>query len=252
MAEDYKKIAESIRSGKYLTDARGWFEAVYIGPVSERSFFLIIAVLAGLIALFGFMAIARLMPITSHDPILIRAGDRADDVQASLIQLAPNHIAINPAMTEFFLTRYVQMRESFDSRTFMSNAHFVQAQSDVGAYNAYVTADNPTNAQSPFANLGDLGQRLVTVNAVTPVVVKAAAGQAPLPAGQGTADVDFSTETRGVSNPDTSQWTARIDYIYTGLETKTVKNPDTGKPELEVTDPHFQVVNYVLSQQAAK
>ena len=244
MTEDHKKIAESIRSGKYFVDARDWFEAVYIGPVSERSFFLIIATLAGLIALFGFISISRLMPMTKHEPILIRAGDRAQEVQASLVPLAPHHAAQNPAITQFFLARYVEMRESFDARTFLADARFLQSQSTPDAYAMFVQAYNPQNPQSPFAALGDLGQRLVTVDDVKQVRVKNP------PAGQQQAVVTFSTETVGVSNPDTQKWTATIDYIYTSLATKEVVNPETKEKDLEVTDPHFQVVNYVLSQQS--
>ena len=246
MSEDHKKIAESIRSGKYFTDARGWFESIYIGPVSERSFFLIIAVLAGLIALFGFVSISRLMPLTRHEPILIRAGERPEEVTASLVPLAPHHAEQNPAITEFFLTRYVQMRESFDARTFLADARFVQAQSTPQAYAAFVQAYNPQNPQSPFAPLGDLGQRFVTVDSIKQVRLKNAQP------GQGEAVVAFSTETESVSNPTTTKWTATIDYIYTGLETKVVVDPTTKQQDLEVTDPHFQVVNYVLSQPAAQ
>jgi type IV secretory pathway component VirB8 len=250
MAEDYKKIAESIRSGKYFAEARGWFEAVYIGPVSERSFFLIIAVLAGLIFLFSFMSIMRLMPITKHEPILMQAGDRPDEVQASLVPLAPDHVAQNPAIVKFFLVEYVEMRESFDARTFLKNAKFVQSQSTPAAYNAYAGAYSPSNPQSPFAALGDLGQRLVTVETIRQIDVNPVKGEAPPPAGLGRAEVMFSTDTVGVSNPATSKWTATVDYIYTGLETKMVLNPETKQKDLEVTDPHFQVVNYVISPSA--
>ena len=246
MTEDYKKIAESVRSGKYFTEARGWFEAIYIGPVSERSFFLIIAVLSALIALFGFVSISRLMPITRRDPILIHAGERAEEVQASLLPLAPNHIPQNPAIVKFFLVQYVEMRESYDSRTFANDAKVIAAQSTTSVYNAYANAYSPLNPQSPFTPLGDLGQRLVNVESVSPVRTKDA------PAGQEEAVVTFSTETRGVGDPATTKWTATIDYIYTGLETKMVGDPTTKKKDIEVTDPHFQVVNYVLSQQAAR
>ena len=243
MAEDYKKIAESIRSGKYFGDARGWFEAVYIGPVSERSFFLIIAILAGFVALFGFMSISRLMPLTKHDPIHVYAGERPDEVQMSLVPLAPHHAEVNPAITKFFLGHYVEMREGYDARTFTKNATFVQAQSSPDAYAEYAATYDPHNAQSPFAPLGDLGQRLVSIESIRFVKVKDA------PAGQERAEVNFSTDTASVTDPTTTEWTATIDYIYTSLESTITKNPATKTLDLEVTDPHFQVVNYALQEQ---
>ncbi len=249
MAEDPKKIAESIRSGTYFNEARGWFNAVYIGPVSERTFFMVIAILAGFTALFGVIAVKRLLPISKHEAVLVYAGVRPDDVQMGLIPLAPHHSSINPAIEQFFLTRYVQMREGFDARTFLTSALFIQSQSDATTYNAYANAYDPRNAQSPFAPLGDLGQRQVTVDYARLVDIKTAKGEAPPPAGLQRGVVAFSTETSGVTDPQRTRWTATIDYIYTDLTTKETKNPETKQLDLEVTDPHFQVVNYVLQEQ---
>jgi type IV secretory pathway component VirB8 len=244
MTEDYKKIAESIRSGKYFGDAKGWFEAVYIGPVSERSFFLIIAVLASFVAIFGVISVKRLMPITKHQAILIHGGERPEEVQASLVALAPNRVPMNPAIAQFFVATYVQLRESYDSRSFTANARFIRGQSDAAAYAAYAAAYNPANASSPFAPLGDLGQRQVVLDAIDVKEIKTL-DNAP---GHMNATVTFTTETTGVSTPVRTRWTANIEFIYNDLATAVVDNEQTHQKDLQITDPHFQVVNYVLQQ----
>ena len=197
MTEDYKKIAESIRSGKYFGDARGWYEAVYIGPISERSFFLIIAVLAVFVAVFGVVSVKRLMPITKHQAILIYGGERAEEVQASLVELAPKRIPMNPAIAQFFVATYVQLRESYDSRAFTANARFIRGQSDKAAYAAYAAAYDPDNAASPFAEMGDLGQRQVVLDSVTIKTIETP-DHSP---GRMNATVVFTTESTGVATP---------------------------------------------------
>ncbi len=239
MAEQDKQIADAIRSGSYFVEARKWFEAMYIGPISERTFFLIIALLAGLVAFFSLAAVIRFMPITNRDPVLVYATDRHDDVYMTLVPLTKKGEAANHAITEFFLTQYVLAREGYFSQTFASNARFVREQSDVESYNAYATAYSPSNAASPFAGLGEYGQRLITMRSVR---------VDPVREGKGSAELMFTAETKGLDTASTTNWTAKLDYIYTELTTELVDNAQTGDKDLRVGDPHFQVVNYVLQQ----
>lgn len=239
MAEPDTKIAESIRSGSYFKEARSWFETLYIGPISERSFFLIVAFLASLVALFSISAVFRLMPLTNRDPVLVYSSERSDDVYMSLTALTDRRQPVNPAIAKFFITQYVIAREGYFAQTFATNARFVRAQSDAGAYNAYATAYSPTNPESPFAALGEYGQRLITINTAQIGRIKG---------GKGTAEVTFTAETRGTAAPSTTHWTAELNYIYNELETRSKVNPKTGAEELDITEPHFQVVNYVLKK----
>jgi type IV secretion system protein VirB8 len=239
MTEPNKQIADAIRSGSYFLEARQWFQAVYIGPISERSFFLIIALLAAVVAFFSLAGVFRLMPLTNRDPVLVYATDRPDDVYMTLVPLTEKREPVNPAIVEFFVTQYIIAREGYFYQTFASNARFVRAQSDVITYNAYATAYSPNNSASPFASLGEYGQRLVTPRSVR---------IAPIRDGKGSAEVMFTTEVRGSDNPTITNWTAKMDYVYTELTTEMVDNAQTGDKDLNVRDPQFQVVSYVLQQ----
>jgi len=239
MAEQNKQIAESIRNGSYFVEARAWYEALYIGPISERTFFLIIAVLSLLVAFFSVSAVMRLMPLTNRDPVLVHASDRPDDVYMTLLPLTERNEQINPAITQFFITQYVISREGYFSQTFAANTRFVRAQSDVNAYNIYATAYDPLNPASPFSTLGEYGQRLVTIHSVQ---------ISPLVDGRGTAEVTFTAETRGNDVPSTTNWTAKLDYLYKELTTNKPVSKTPGSRDLEITDPQFQVVNYVLQK----
>lgn len=238
MAQDSKKIADSIRSGSYYGQARGWFQAVYINPVAERSFFLIIATLAAVVALFSIVSVVRLMPLTKREAILIYAPERADERQASLIPLAADkHEAVNPALSRFYVAQYVKARESFSATGFLPNAKFVRGQSDEVTYAAYAQSYNPSNPQSPLAPLVDGGLRRVNIHSIRMREVN----------GVTSAEVKFTVTTLASQQETNSEWTAKLDYLYTQITPELVTTDD-GQKELRVNDPHFQVTHYELAQ----
>ncbi len=241
MVEDDKKIAESIRNGTYYAQARDWFETMYIGPVSERSFFLIIAVLSGFIALFSVSSVMRLMPLDKREPILIRAPENYDDIEMTLVKIGEPREAVNPALSYFYVTQYVIARESFYASTFTANAKFVRAQSDSASYTAYAQSYDPANPASPFAALGDGGQRQVNIDNVRMHAPEKGSNQY-------TAEVNFTVDTVVNQQETKSRWTAQMNYIYTQITPELVTDPETKQKVLSVNDPQFQVVNYVLAQ----
>lgn len=238
MSEDAKKIAESIRTGRYYEEARSWYSAVYIGPVSERTFFLLVAILSTVVALAAISAAFSLVPLTTKPAIIVPASDRADEVVMSLVQLRESKADIDDSMKEFFVTRYVTSREGYAAASYAINSNFVRAQSDEGTYTDYAEHYLLPNPQSPAGILGANGMRIVTIKSVD------VGGRGKT----GTAKVKFSTELKGVDDPTKTQWTAKLDFNYTDLKAETVTNPETHKKELKVTDPQFQVVKYVLTQ----
>jgi len=234
MSTDEKILAESIRSGKYFEDARGWFQAVYIGPVSERTFFLLIAILSLLVAFTSVSALFSMMPITEKRVQLIYAGDRMDETVKKLVPIKRPNAALNPAIIDFFVTHYVKARESYFASSYLTNASYVRQHSDDAAYAAYIAQNDVTNPASPAAMLGEFGQRILTIHSVD--------------VNDNIAVVKFTTQQVGVEQENKTRWTARMEFRYTNMEVGEKKNAETGVLEMTATDPKFQVVNYELEQ----
>lgn len=234
MSDENEKIAELIRGGKYFDEARSWYGAMYIGPISERTFFLIVAVLSGIVAVASIFAVAALMPLSSKPGILVPAGARPEETVQSLLSLRELDKDTDKAIAKFFAAQYVAAREGYSAHTYQGNAAFVQRQSDEATYNVFSAQYSSSNPQSLAATFGEMGTRTVSVISVS------LRGD--------TARVSFITEDSGVDPALKSQWTAKMDFHYTPMTTQMVTNPETGQDELEVKDPQFQVVNYALSQ----
>lgn len=238
MSEEAKKIAEQIRSGKYYQEARHWYGAVYISPISERTYFLIVAILSAFVALFGVLAAFSLMPLTTKPAIAVPADPRAEDIVLSLIPLRKPGDDLDESFRRFFVTQYVQSREGYAAPSYQRDSNFIRAQSNDATYSEYAANYLPANPQSPAAILGVNGLRVVTINSVS------ISGRGET----GSARVKFSTEMKGVDDTTKTQWTAKLEFHYTSLKSQTVTNPETKEKELKITDPTFQVTKYVLTQ----
>ena len=53
MNEDTEIVSNMVRDGKYFDASRSWYQTIYIGPIAERSFFLVVAGLSIFVAIFA-------------------------------------------------------------------------------------------------------------------------------------------------------------------------------------------------------
>lgn len=238
MSQDDRKIAESIRSGQYFREARAWYQAMYIGPISERSFFMVIAILAVLTGAISVLAVTSILPLTTRPGIPVFAPEKGEDVLQSLERLRLDGESSDQAMVEFYVKKYVELREGYRPETYQSNALFIRAHSAPEVYGTYSTEYSVNNPTSPAATLGVVGARQVRLKTISVSSIS----------GSGRAKVEFSTETVGVEPDVKARWIATFDYMYTGMKIDMVKDEKTGKDTMQVTEPEFQVTSYELEQ----
>lgn len=234
---DEPDASELIRQGHYFDQARQWYSALYIGPISERSFFLLLGVLAILIGIGGFAAVVGLTPLTERPAVVIR-NERLDDAVPSLIRLRASGQDINETLRLYMVKQYVISRESYSAASYVKNFRFVSTHSDAGTSAAYLAAVGPDNPRNPAALLGAYGTRSVQIGNVTLSKVE----------GRDRAVVRFSTELGGSAPAGRTQWTATIDFNYSDAVVTEATNPETNEKIATLQQPEFQVVSYALTQ----
>ncbi len=239
MGTDSKQLANAIKSGEYFEQSRAWYQTMYIGPISERAFFLVILAFSAAIAALAFLALMLFLPTTERPGLLV-PNEQIDDAIPRLVKIKEQKdIPLNLAMKRFYITSYVTKREGYSAEEYLVNSRFIQAQSDEPTAAKYVATYDQFNPNSPAAILGANGRRLVTVNsiefndAVEPKI----------------ATVQFSTDIDGVPQGSHANWTATIAFYYTEMLVTPTVDPETGKKTFKTQDPQFQVVNYALTQQ---
>lgn len=237
MHPDDQEAADLLRRGTYYEQARKWYQVLYVGPVAERSFFLVIAGFAAVVGLASFFAFMGLMPLTERPGILI-SNPRLDDTAPNVIRLRAGSETINDALRRYYVVQYVLSRESYDAASFEKNVRFVSAYSAPPVTEAYAAVVGQQNPRNPAALLGAYGKRQVNVTGVNIV-------------GRGdtqSATVKFSTDLIGVGNSTRTQWTATLQFHYSEAVTTNVTDPETGAETVSLQEPTFQVVNYALTQ----
>lgn len=234
---DEQDASEMIRQGTYYDQARQWYTAMYIGPISERSFFLLLGVLAVLVGILGFSAFVGLTPLTERPPVVVR-NDRIDDAMPSLARLRGTDQTVNDALRIYMVKQYVVSRESYTAADFAKNVRFVAAHSDEGTSATYLATVGQDNPRNPVALLGAYGTRQVEIGTVTLSKLET----------RDRAVVQFSTELGGSMTPAKTQWTATIDFNYSDAQVTEATDPETGEKVATLQQPEFQVVSYALTQ----
>lgn len=226
------ETAKLVRSGAYYKDALSWYQAVYIGPISERSFFLIIGGLAGLIGLIALASFIALMPIHARPGVLVKNGDVSGQV-FSLSPLRARGQSLNDAMLNFYINAYVGARESYVPSQAEVLKAFASAHSDPGTLSSYLAQIDPANPQSPQRSAGTAGQRLVE-----PVSISMNKSVEPP-----IAQVQYYTYD-GERGQSPHLWQVTLGYYYTPMEVKEVVDKDSGQTIIRTEEPQFQVVQY--------
>lgn len=236
-SHDDHDASELIRQGRYYEQARQWYTALYIGPISERSFFLLLGGMAMLVGLLAFAALIGLSPITERPQVIV-PNQRLNDTVLSLTRLRESGQDVNEAMKSYMVKQYVVSREDYHATDFVRNSNYVIAHSDAATAAAYAASVGPENPRNPAALLGEYGTRSVTLGSVTFSRVNDLER----------ATVRFSTELGGSAPAGRTEWTATIDFHYSDAVVTETTDPETGEKKASLQQPTFQVVNYVLTQ----
>ena len=237
MQSDTEHVTEMVRNGEYYEEARRWYRAIYIGPVSERAFFAVIAASAILVSALAVIAILSFLPTTERRPVLI-SNSRIDETRPRITALHPKETSLNAALMHFFVSKYVESREGYSAQHYDENYRFVLAQSDPATGREYVGIAGRQNPQSNAALLQDTGRRSIAVDSLS-------IGGSSDPK---QATVRFTASTISGGMETQTHWIATLQFYYTDLVVKEIGSPSMGKVEMQTQDPQFQVVSYVVKQ----
>jgi type IV secretory pathway component VirB8 len=230
---DNAEIAQKIADGSYFEEARKWYNILYIGPISERIFFIIITIIAIAITVFATLSVINLLPIKPRIPFVYRAKDFIGEIP-NMIRLKQANDVSNPALIRYYLSTYVSMRESYDEDRFLMRWAFMRYYNDARTFQEYDRLTNPNNPRSPIRRYGKYADVAVTIDSVEYV-------QNVTPY---RATVNFSTEVIGTDQKKKTNWTATLGFEYTDLMESSYYSEKYKDYVLEYKEPTFRVVSY--------
>jgi type IV secretion system protein VirB8 len=209
---------------------KNWYADRYQTVIVQRNFL----VLLTMICLFGIivsvLAVIKVSSSKTIEPFVIEIEEKTG-ITNVIRPLLKEKFTHEEALTRYFIMKYMNARETYDSASFEYNYSTVTrilSSSEVYSdFRRSIVADNP---QSPL-RLGSRGERTIKVISITPLTT--AAGQR-----------GFTSQIRFVSTntlTGSKNYVATMNYIYQDLE--------LNKDERDINPLGFQVTGYRIDEE---
>lgn len=240
MTSDQDSMSQQIEDGRYFYEARQWYNLLYIGPIPERIFFLIITSISLVIFVFAITSVYNLLPIKPRVPFVYRASDMLNELPSMIRFKAPNEPS-NPALIKYHLGLYTTMRESYDEKHFLLRWAYAKHYSDPSAFQEYDRLTNPNNPRSAIRQFGKYSDVKVTIESVT-------YNREVIPY---KGVVNYSTELVGPGVKKKTNWTANLTFEYTDLTETDHFDEKLKDYVLTYKEPTFRVLSYEARERLA-
>ena len=235
-------IAQKIRDGSYFEDGKKWYDLIYISPISERIYFIIVTIFSIIIFLMALISLYNLLPIVPREAFVYNSGDIVKETP-DIIKLRTGDETPDEAIIKFYLEQYVKRRESYSEKDFKTNVYFIRNYSKHNIFSSYYHSVNPDNSRSPVRKLGRGGKIAINITNITHEFVKKS----------NNAVINFDKEIITSSGRIKSNWTATIKLDYKGIELEEAYDEDKGKYYLATTkNPLFKVNKYDVVENLPK
>jgi len=235
---DPAEVAAAIEDGSLFKEARDWYTAMYIGPISERVFFIVITSVAVVVCVMALLALAYLLPIKPRIPFVYYTKDIVGRIP-TMTRFKEADEPSNPALIRYYLGALVTSYESYTEKKYFVNRSFMKYYGDEEMFAEYDRATNPSNPRSPIRTYGKYTEVKVNIENVT--YERPATGPAR-------GVVEFSTELVSPDSRKKTNWTATIGFYYTDLVAGDQIDPETGEITLSLQEPTFQAVSYDVKE----
>ncbi|MEI7668520.1 MAG: VirB8/TrbF family protein [Pseudomonadota bacterium] len=160
-------LSHDIENGAYYTQARGWYSEVFHRPIAERSFYIVIIILASINFLYAASSVLGIFPLSISVPFVVYTENSIEDWPRMQKLSFDDSRNKNIAVMKYFIKSYITNRESYDLALYELRYRNVWSQSNEEVFNSYksqIAADNPI---SPYRRYTNLAKR--NINIIEPI-----------------------------------------------------------------------------------
>ncbi len=233
-SESQKIASEQWKNGEYYPAARTWYQMVYLSPLAERFYFIVIGVFSFVVFLFALMAVKGLMPLSPPEAIYYGSAD-AEYIEPQISKMRRSvDQTPDDALLRFFLQQYVEQREGYDAERFGLAGRFIQNYSEAGEWSQYQRLVDNSNPRSPARLYARNDTRVIEVQSI----------QLNSPDNPTRAVVYYGATVETATERQKSYWTASVRFTYSGIQ----ENPDA-EEGVRYGMPDFQVLEYESKEQ---
>ena len=217
------------RSQQAVSDSsKHWYQDKYQHVLVQRNILALLALVALITALVAVLAVTRLAPLKSVEPYLIEIDEKTGITQ-KVEPVSRNDYAANEAVDRYFISTYVQARESYNFSTMRVNFNTVRVMSAPDVFHSFRRASDPSLETSLAGVLGTTGMRTVRFRSISyiqnPPVPRASTEPTPAKIAQ----VRIVTTDAKPNATDVEQyWVVTMTFQYANLnlnEAEQLVNP---------------------------
>lgn len=151
-----------IEDGTYIRKARQWYSDIYHVPIAERSFYVIIIVLAIFNSLLAVQSFLSIFPLNVQVPFLTYSEDAWADLPIAKRLSEPLEDK-NFAVMRHLVKTYIVNRESYDIENYELRYRSTASQSTKSVFDKYKENMDATNLYSPYRIYTNRFKRNITV-----------------------------------------------------------------------------------------
>ncbi|GEM_PF-4747005 len=232
---DLEKL--SVEDGSYFLHARRWYDVIYLLPIADRFFFILVTSISLFTFVVSILALMRLMPLAPAEPFLYYSPD-AVNLLPRIIPLQDGLENPDFALKKYLLSSYVQRRESYSRAKVINNASMIMNNSDAETYRIYRQFMDTANANSPIVVYGAYAERKIRVENVLFI---------PSRKNNNIAEVTFAADIYSAGEVQTSYHKARMEFSYQPIMVQRNTNAEDERA-LKVTPMKLVVTGYQVKK----
>lgn len=228
----FRQIAETIETQEYFDDAKEWYQAKYLYPVIERSFFLFLTIISVICSIIAFAVLSSFLPLTTHIPIAVSNNDPVNQYTTiSKMTDRSGYSDADSVVQRYLLKRYVESFETYNYdnnfEQLASNAAFIRGFSIEEMsqyYDFYISLRNTDSMRLKFRehtrrdvalHVDDF--QIHRKSSKTVQHTDEDGNVTEYPQHRMYATVNFTSITSNQNGQEKTQWKARIDFAYSTI-----------------------------------
>lgn len=148
MDERAKAIAKIIETGEYFSEARNWYNKIFIYPLRDFAIMQLIGYIVIIMTCLMVANIYRVLPLVEKINVIAHLNNTIDFFPK--IISPPESKTPRQFVTEELAAKYVTSRESYDSKRFRKDYVFILKSSSKQIFDKYYSYINSKSPNSPL------------------------------------------------------------------------------------------------------
>jgi len=206
---DTETIAAELDGNTYFTTARSWYSEIYHAPIAQRSYYMIVILLALVNVYFSLSSFLSIFPIKPFVPFVTYSNNIWEDIPRIKRIATDDTEDKNVAVMKFLVASYVENRESYDLPQFEMRYRNIWSQSTKEVFDDYKNQIDASNPYSFYRLYTNRARRLVDIVSLDYDRNRDGASQAHVV--YDVSVISFS-DNQEIAH---SRWQADLSYKYT-------------------------------------